>query len=128
MKRYPRSKLTVWSGLALVIAYLLSSVVHIRPVAADDSDASACRGWRVDREVRLMADINGDGRADIVAFGDAGVWTALSNGDGTFAPPGLVLGDFGSNQGWDPSKHVRLMADINGDGKADIVAFGDAGV
>jgi hypothetical protein len=41
--------------------------------------------WFVDRHPRLLADITGDGRADIVAFGDTGVWTAISNGDGTFA-------------------------------------------
>src|SRR5713101_4756116 len=76
----------------------------------------------------IMADINGDGRADIVAFGDAGVWTALSTGDGGFAPAKFVLANFGTNQGWDPSMHVRMMADINGDGRADIVAFGYAGV
>src|SRR2546422_491247 len=75
-----------------------------------------------------MSDINGDVKADIVAFGDAGVWTALSTGDGGFAPEKFVLANFGANQGWDPSKHVRTMADINGDGKADVVAFGDDGV
>jgi hypothetical protein len=39
-----------------------------------------------------------------------------------------VLADFGVNKGWDPSKHVRLLADINKDGKSDIVGFGDDGV
>jgi hypothetical protein len=86
------------------------------------------QGWRVDKHVRLLADVNGDGRPDIVAFGDAGVWLALAKPNGGFGPATLVVQDFGVNQGWDPSKHVRVMADINGDGKADIVAFGDAGV
>ena len=31
-------------------------------------------GWRVDRHPRFLADLTGDGRADIVGFGDAGVW------------------------------------------------------
>ena len=44
--------------------------------------------------VHMSADITGDGRADIVGFGDTGVWTALSNGDGTFPPPRVVLADF----------------------------------
>jgi len=38
-----------------------------------------------------MADISKDGRADIIGFGDAGVWTALAKGDGTFLPEHLVL-------------------------------------
>ncbi len=41
-------------------------------------------GWRVDQHPRYLADLTGDGRADIVGFGDDGVWTALSNGNGTF--------------------------------------------
>jgi hypothetical protein len=41
-------------------------------------------GWRVDMHPRFLADLTGDGRADIVGFGDAGVWTALNNGNGTF--------------------------------------------
>jgi hypothetical protein len=85
-------------------------------------------GWRVDRHPRLVADITGDGKADIVGFGDAGLWTALSNGDGTFKAPQFVLADLGSDQGWRVDRHPRLVADITGDGKADIVGFGDAGV
>ncbi len=86
------------------------------------------QGWRVEKHVRLLADVNGDGRQDVVAFGDDGVWLALANASGGFGPAAFVVQNFGVKQGWDPSKHVRLMADINGDGKADIVAFGDDGV
>ena len=42
-------------------------------------------GWRVDKHPRFLADITGDGRADIVGFGNDGVYVALSNGDGTFS-------------------------------------------
>ncbi|MDL1976071.1 MAG: S8 family serine peptidase [Deltaproteobacteria bacterium] len=31
-------------------------------------------GWRVDRHPRFLADLTGDGSADIVGFGNAGVW------------------------------------------------------
>ena len=31
-------------------------------------------GWRVDRHPRFLADTTGDGRADIVGFGNAGVY------------------------------------------------------
>ncbi len=84
-------------------------------------------GWRVDKHPRLVADISGDGRADIVGFGDAGVWTALSTFGGSFADPHFVLADLGFEQGWRVEKHLRLLGDITGDGRADIVAFGDAG-
>ena len=86
-------------------------------------------GWRVEKHPRFLADLTGDGRADIVGFGDAGVWTALSNGDGTFSPPRFVVADLGYEAGgWRVEKHPRFLADITGDGKADIVGFGDAGV
>ena len=83
----------------------------------------------MEKHPRFLADITGDGRADIVGFGDAGVWTALSNGDGTFQAPQFVLADFGFEAGgWRVEKHPRFLADITGDGRADIVGFGDAGV
>ncbi len=86
------------------------------------------QGWRVERHVRLLADVNGDGRKDIVAFGDAGVWLSLATSDGNFTAPAFVVANFGYNQGWTPAKHIRTLADVNGDGKADIVGFGDYGV
>ena len=91
-------------------------------------DLGYANGWRVEEHVRLMADLTGDGKADIVAFGNDGVWTAIGNGDGSFAAPRLVLAGFDSAQGWSAARHVRLMADLTGDGRADIVGFGDDGV
>jgi hypothetical protein len=84
------------------------------------------QGWRVDKHVRALGDVNGDGRADIVAFGQDGTWVSLSGSVRFYAPQ--FLGDFGYNQGWRVDKHVRTLADVNGDGKADIVGFGDDGV
>jgi hypothetical protein len=86
------------------------------------------QGWRVDRHPRMLADLSGDGRADIVGFGDAGVWVARSNGDGTFAEPQLAVAEFCHDQGWRVGEHPRLLVDITGDGRLDIVGFGDAGV
>jgi hypothetical protein len=83
-------------------------------------------GWRVDRHPRLMADVNNDNRADIIGFGDAGVYVALSTG-WTFKTPRLWVGEFGYNSGWRVESHPRLMADLNNDNKADIIGFGNAG-
>ncbi len=86
-------------------------------------------GWEVEKHPRFLADLTGDGRADIVGFGYDGVWTALSNGDGTFKDPQFVLANFGLGAGgWEVEKHPRFLADLTGDGRADIVGFGDAGV
>ncbi|MEU6353213.1 S8 family serine peptidase [Streptomyces sp. NPDC047072] len=86
-------------------------------------------GWRVEKHPRFLADLTGDGRADIVGFGDAGVWVSLNNGNGTFQQPQLVVQNFGyAAGGWRVEKHPRFLADLTGDGRADIVGFGDAGV
>ena len=85
--------------------------------------------WRVERHPRFLADLTGDGCADIVGFGDDGVWIALNNGDGTFQEPRFVIANFGYNAGgWRVERHPRFLADRTGDGRADIVGFGNAGV
>ena len=86
------------------------------------------QGWRVDQHPRFVVDITGDGKADIVGFGGAGVLVALSNGDGTFQAPRLVLNGFDAAHGWRVAKHPRILGDLNGDRRAGIVDFGDAGV
>jgi hypothetical protein len=94
-----------------------------------DNFAYNAGGWRVERHPRFLADLTGDGRADIVGFGDAGVWVSLNNGNGTFQAPRMVVGNFAySAGGWRVERHPRFLADLTGDGRADIVGFGDDGV
>jgi hypothetical protein len=86
-------------------------------------------GWRVDRHPRFLADTTGDGRADIVGFGDGGVWVSRSLPNNTFENPGLLVTNFGYTAGgWRVDRHPRFLADTTGDGRADIVGFGDGGV
>jgi hypothetical protein len=90
-------------------------------------DFGAGSGWNR-QHPREVVDISADRRADIVGFGIQGVWIALSNGNGTFGPLQLLSAEFGSNQGWNVDRHPRTVADVTGDGRADLIGFGDAGV
>lgn len=83
----------------------------------------------MDKHPRFLADTTGDGRLDIVGFGDAGVYVSRSLGGGKFEPPGLVVTNFGYTAGgWRVENHPRFVVDTTGDGRADIVGCGDAGV
>ena len=81
---------------------------------------------------RGVADIDGDGRADLIGFGSAGLFAALSNGDGTFGETFLAYNGFGASNaagGWaNDNLYPRTIADVNGDGLQDLIGFGSAGV
>jgi hypothetical protein len=108
------------------VALSLSGSTRFYP-ATYLNDFSYEQGWRVDQHVRTLADVNGDGRPDIVGFGRDGVWIALSQG-ASFAAPQFAVADFGYEQGWRVDEHVRTLADVNGDGRQDLVGFGRYGV
>jgi hypothetical protein len=85
-------------------------------------------GWRLNRHLRFLADVTGDGILDIVAFGERCVFVALGNGDGTFAAPRAVINDLACSSQWTIDTHRRTLADLTGDGKADIIGSGTVGV
>ncbi|MDK1362000.1 M20/M25/M40 family metallo-hydrolase, partial [Arthrobacter sp. zg-Y1219] len=87
------------------------------PARVVDNFAYTAGDWRVEKHPRFLADLTGDGRADIIGFGDGGVWVSLNNGDGTFKAPARVVDNFAYTAGdWRVEKHPRFLADLTGDG------------
>jgi hypothetical protein len=88
-------------------------------------------GWNnLNDRPRTLADVNGDGLADIVGFAARGVLVALNTGH-SFAAPTLWIDDFGASTTRtypDDYEHPRMVVDVNADGLADIVGFWRGGV
>jgi hypothetical protein len=68
------------------------------------------------RQSVTSAEIDGDGKLDVVAFTDHGVVSLLSNGDGTFKV--VKTASAGHTEPW-----WYMAADFNGDGKVDVLEF-----
>jgi hypothetical protein len=74
--------------------------------------------FSVGAQIPQVADVDGDGKADIVTFDQSNgyVYVALSTGSG-----------FGAAQSWHKSfswaGETPRVADVNGDGRADIITF-----
>jgi hypothetical protein len=83
------------------------------------------------QNIRLLADVTGDGAPDVVGFGDEGVRVSHNRGDGRFEQAQLVCRGFGYDDdagAWRVDHHPRFLADVTGDGRVDIVGFGGPGV
>src|SRR5262245_9294972 len=89
-------------------------------------------GWSSqDTYPRFIADITGDGFADIVGFAQNGVYVAVNTHAGVTAPKFVAGSSFWGTQtgGWSSEDaYPRELADVNGDGMADLVGFGQSGV
>ena len=110
----------VWVGL--------SNGTGFEPVSMWTSDFNYLQqGWRVDLHPRMLGDVNGDRKADVIGFGGNGVWVGLSDGAG-FDPVNIWTDDYSYLQGWRTELHLRMVGDVNGDGKADAVGYGGNGV
>ena len=90
-----------------------------------------------------MADVNGDGRADLIGFGtidtarndvwDLLTYVALGKSDGSFTRPEInAVSGFSSDiaaGGWTSyNEFPRAGADVTGDGRADIIGFASDGI
>ncbi|MCU7796533.1 MAG: VCBS repeat-containing protein [Candidatus Thiodiazotropha sp. (ex Myrtea spinifera)] len=92
-------------------------------------DFGKSHGWDTSKHLRMMADVNGDGLSDVVGFYSNGVYYSLSEGNGFSPKTPWITGKYGYDAGgWRVDKHIRTLADVDGDGKLDIIGIGDNNV
>ncbi len=95
------------------------------PILTDvfEENAGETRGlWR--DNPTFVSDIDGDGCADVTHFGGVGTYYMRSRCDGSFDELTEIVREYGGEIGWRNDRHVRLVTDVDGDGRDDIVGFG----
>ena len=73
-----------------------------------------------------VGDVDGDGRADVVAVDgmDASYYVMLGNGDGTFGSPIVTSLGALSYNGWSLNRERVRIADFDTDGRPDLAVGG----
>ncbi len=116
-------------GIPDIVAVAAQDTVSTMPGNGNGSFGNAVNTpvqW-LDMSGAALADLNGDGKADLViggspeAVGDGGIGVLFSNGDGTFPQPVFYKVN-------DGALGNAVVGDFNGDGIPDVAAGGTKGI
>ncbi|MCL2723048.1 MAG: FG-GAP-like repeat-containing protein [Polyangiaceae bacterium] len=94
------------------------------PAWSDDEDWAKPEYY----ETIQLADVNGDGMADVCGRDARGILCSLSNGNGF--PTGVLGPAWSDAAGWNQDMYYTMIqfADVNGDGMADVCGRDENGV
>lgn len=109
----------------------LSNNTSFGALALWQSSFSDAAGWTTPEYYSTIqyGDLNNDGKADVCGRAGAGIKCALSTGSG-FGPLTLWQSTFSDAGGWNAAPYYSTiqLADINGDGMADVCGRGGSGM
>ena len=113
-----------WDGLWV----LQSAGTGFAGVNAEKTDGAQrwySGNWDPSYRAHEMADVNGDGLADVLSFQWDGLWVLQSNGTGIVGVNAAKTdgAQRWSSENWDPNHRPHGVADVNGDGKFDVISF-----
>ncbi len=93
------------------------------------SDLTYAQGFRVDKHYRFLADIDGNGRPDLVSTSDTSI-VSYTNDDFPNLGPRREqdTGIFTPAWGWNPAKHPLMARDMDGDGCVDLAGMSGTGI
>jgi hypothetical protein len=116
-----------YGGGVIGIFDFVSDGVNLTPVRRSYAGCGGC--WQLDVSRFVGADVNGDGKDDLVGIydygsGSMGMWSFVSNGSGFSA---IQRSYSGCNGCWWLSRAEMRAADLNGDGRDDILGVYDYG-
>lgn len=112
-------------------------ITHVGSVEIFKENSSdfftSAQGWSETRNIRGVADLNGDDNLDLVGFGSAGVSVSLwDESSSNFLVPSLwINGLYGADPAggsFDRFNHPRFVIDFDADGLDDIIGFTSASV
>src|SRR5262249_32284355 len=103
-----------------------------RTATAEVEDFSDAEGWATDEAYYAtirFGDIDGDGKADVCGRGPTGILCARSSSN-SFERARRWLAAMKDADGWLPARYSTTiaLADVNGDGRADVCARGKDGI
>ncbi|MDH5392275.1 MAG: FG-GAP-like repeat-containing protein [Gammaproteobacteria bacterium] len=107
-----------------------TSSVQVFPVTTVN-DFLASQSWNYSKHIVDMADMNNDGKADVVGIGHDRVWVALADGNGGFNAATAWNIGYGSSNYADsvrPTPVTAKFVDLNNDSLPDVLIFDNAGV
>ena len=113
-----RTGMLKWDGAVLALVWMSASPLN-----------GSAGSWKRGRDSLVAADVDGDGRAEIVLAGDGEGQTGVLKWNGA----ALVLVSVsdrlsgGSATSWKRGRDSFIAADVDGDGRAEIVITGEPG-